>query len=82
MHFNFCRDVGWSWRLVYGVQDLFEIIHAFETRKKFMKSFSEIKNKKCLSYRNVADDALFLKRFYFQHIGVQVSEAFYRYGLF
>ena len=37
----------------------------FETRKKFMKSFSEIKNKnvKCLSYRNVANDVLFQRYF-------------------
>ena len=34
----------------------------FETRKKFIKSFSKIKNKKnvkCLSYRNVANDVCF-----------------------
>ena len=38
----------------------------FETRKKFTKSFSEIKNKKslkCLSYRNVANDVLFQRHF-------------------
>ena len=37
----------------------------FETRKKFIKSFSEIKNKnvKCLSYRNVANDVLFQRHF-------------------
>ena len=37
-----------------------------ETRKKFIKSFSEIKNKKnvkCLSYRNVANDVLFQSHF-------------------
>ena len=38
----------------------------FETRKKFIKSFSEIKNKKnvkCLSYRNVVNDVLFQRHF-------------------
>ena len=37
----------------------------FETRKKFIKSFSEIKNKnqKCLLYRNVANDLLFQRHF-------------------
>ena len=37
----------------------------FETRKKFTKSFSEIKieNVKCLSYRNVANDVLFRRYF-------------------
>ena len=42
-----------------------------ERRKKFIKSFSEIKNKenlKCLSYRSLAND-------------VFVSEAFYRVRL-
>ena len=38
----------------------------FETRKKFIKSFSEIKNKKhvkCLSCKNVANDVLFQRHF-------------------
>ena len=37
-----------------------------ETRKKFIKSFSEIKNKKnakCLSYRKAANDVLFWRPF-------------------
>ena len=40
-----------------------------ETGKKFIESFSEIKNKnlQCLLYRNVADDVC--------------SGAFYRFGL-
>ena len=36
----------------------------FETRKRFIKSFSEIKNEKivkCFSYRNLANDVLFLR---------------------
>ena len=38
----------------------------FEPRKKFIKSFCEIKNKnnmKCLSYRNVANNVLFQRHF-------------------
>ena len=37
----------------------------FETGKKFIKSFSEVKNTNlwCLLYRNVADDVLFQKHF-------------------
>ena len=38
----------------------------FETRKKFIKSFSEIKNKenlKCLSYRNVANMMFYFRGF-------------------
>ena len=37
----------------------------YETRKKFIKSFSEIKikNVKRLSYRNVANDVLFQRHF-------------------
>ena len=54
-----------SYRFVYGVKAVFEIIHVFGNRQKLIELFLEIKNKNlwCLLYRNVAEDLLFQKHF-------------------
>ena len=50
-------------------QDVVEIIHAFWNKKKFIKSFSEIRNKKnvkYLSYRHEANKKMFCLRAFLQ----------------